>query len=347
MEVLFLKKNMNKTKKLTQGAMMLAILGALIIIDRMTAYWFTTFVVLIAPIIIIMYSAMQSFKDGILLSIGVLIISFLLGNFQTTYLIYIPVGVVTGLAYSYGVIKGLDKSTLLFIACVTYAVGELLATYIIYPILGFPVAQMIEELKIAMDQAGGLSGFNYKDIFNAAGFELDKLLVIIYLISTVLTGAMEGVLIHIIVIFLLKRFKIKDLGRINIWDIKPNKVLSYTCMLTLLALFIITRKVQLSETFNYVSTFAFFFKDKINNEILSYVVLTLAILGFFILLYYGYLFITLYGVIVMRRNIGALFVILCFLFPVLFFVLMILGFLYGAGPLRQYLQDKMDLIKHE
>ena len=305
---------------------MLAILGALIIIDRMTAYWFTTFVVLIAPIIIIMYSAMQSFKDGILLSIGVLIISFLLGNFQTTYLIYIPVGVVTGLAYSYGVIKGLDKSTLLFIACVTYAVGELLATYIIYPILGFPVAQMIEELKIAMDQAGGLSGFNYKDIFNAAGFELDKLLVIIYLISTVLTGAMEGVLIHIIVIFLLKRFKIKDLGRINIWDIKPNKVLSYVCML---------------------STFAFFFKDKINNEILSYVVLTLAILGFFILLYYGYLFITLYGVIVMRRNIGALFVILCFLFPVLFFVLMILGFLYGAGPLRQYLQDKMGLIKHE
>lgn len=326
MEVLFLKKDMNKTKKLTQGAMMLAILGALIIIDRMTAYWFTTFVVLIAPIIIIMYSAMQSFKDGILLSVGVLIISFLLGNFQTTYLIYIPVGVVTGLAYSYGVIKGLDKSTLLFIACITYAVGELLATYIVYPILGFPVAQMIEELKIAMDQAGGISGFNYTEVFNSAGFELDKLLVIIYLLSTILTGAMEGILIHIITIFLLKRFKIKDLGRINIWDIKPNKVLSYICML---------------------STFTFFFKDKITNEILSYVLLTIGIIGFFILLYYGYLFVTLYGAIVLRKNVGAIFVILCFLFPVLFFVLMILGFLYGAGPLRQYLKDKMDLIKHE
>ena len=110
---------MNKTKKLTQGAMLLAILGALILIDRMTAYWFTEFVVLIAPIIIIIYIAMQSFKDGILLSVGVIIISFLLGNFQTTYLIYIPVGVITGLLYGFGVKKGLDKTTLLFIACVT------------------------------------------------------------------------------------------------------------------------------------------------------------------------------------------------------------------------------------
>lgn len=317
---------MNKTKKLTQGAMMLAILGALIIIDRITAYWFTTFVVLIAPIIIIMYSAMQSFKDGILLSVGVLIISFILGNFQTTYLIYIPVGVVTGLAYAYGVIKGFDKSTLLFVACITYAIGELIATYIVYPILGFPVAQMLEELKLAMDQAGGISGFNYTDVFNAAGFDINKLLVIIYLISTVLMGAMEGVLIHIITIFLLKRFKIKDLGRINIWDIKPNKILSYICML---------------------SMFGFFFKDRISNETVSYILLTLGILGFFILIYYGYLFITLYGVIVLRKNIGAFFVILCFLFPVLLFVLMILGFLYGSGPLRQYLQDKIDLIKHE
>ena len=79
---------MNKTKKLTQGAMMLAIMGALILIDRMTAYWFTEFVVLIAPIIIIMYSAMQSFKDGLLLSVGVVIISVI----QPIYGMYDTIG---------------------------------------------------------------------------------------------------------------------------------------------------------------------------------------------------------------------------------------------------------------
>ena len=70
--------------------MMLAITGALILIDRMTAYWFTEFVVLIMPIVLIMYATMHTLKDGVLLSVGLLIISFLLGNFQLTYLWSMP-----------------------------------------------------------------------------------------------------------------------------------------------------------------------------------------------------------------------------------------------------------------
>ena len=317
---------MNKTKKLTQGAMMLAIMGALILIDRMTAYWFTEFVVLIAPIIIIMYSAMQTFKDGLLLSVGVVIISFLLGNFQMTYLIYIPVGVVTGLAYSFALKRGLDKSTLLFIACVTYVVGEVIASYVIYPLLGFPITQMIEELKVAMDQSSSLTGFDYASVFKTAGLNFDKLLVIIYLISTIIMGAMEGLLIHILTIFLLKRFKIKDLGRVNLWDLKPNKVVAYI---------------------SFLSLFTFFLKDKITNETLYYVLFTIAIIGFVILLYYGYIFITLYGAIVLRKNIGAIFVLLAFIIPAILLALVIMGFLYATGPLRTYLEGKVNQIKHE
>ncbi|MBQ1378885.1 MAG: hypothetical protein IIY76_02610, partial [Erysipelotrichaceae bacterium] len=118
---------MNQTKKMTQGAMMLAITGALILIDRMTAYWFTEFVVLIMPIVLIMYATMHTLKDGVLLSVGLLIISFLLGNFQLTYLIYVPVGIVTGLVYAWGIKRGLDKRRLVLSAIVTYVIGELIA----------------------------------------------------------------------------------------------------------------------------------------------------------------------------------------------------------------------------
>lgn len=317
---------MNKTKKLTQGAMMLAIMGALILIDRLIAYAFTELVILIAPIIIIMYSAMQSFKDGCLLSIGVLIISFLLGNFQLIYLIYIPVGIVTGLVYSYALIKGMNKSTLLFLSCVTYIIGEIVASYVIYPLLGFPVAQMIEEFKVSMSAADSLMGVSYADVFKASGLDVDKAFIAIYLIATIITGALEGILIHVLVIFLLKRFKIKDLGRMNIFDIKPNKVVSYI---------------------SFLSLFTFFFRNKITNETLYYILFVIALIGGFILIYYGYLFITLYGVIVLRRNIATLFVILALFVPVLLVVLIILGFLYGAGPLRSLLEDRMNKLKHE
>ncbi len=58
------------------------------------------------------------------------------------------------------------------------------------------------------------------------------------------------------------------------------------------------------------------------------------------MLYYGYLFVVLYGVIVLKRNIGGFFVILALFLPGLLIALIILGFLYGAGPLRDYLERR-------
>ena len=311
---------MNQTKKITQGAMMLAIVGAMILIDRMTAYWFTEFVVLIIPIVIIMYSAMHTLKDGALLSVGLLIISFLLGNFQLLYLIYVPVGILTGLAYAWGIEHNKNKRWLLFSAMFVYTVGELLATFIIYPLLGFPVAQMIEEYKIAMNQAGSFTGTNYSQIFSAAGLDFGKMIGILYVVSTIIMGAMEGVLIHLLSVFLLKRFKIKDLGRTTIYDIKPNPPLAYAALL---------------------ATSSMFVAGNLNNETLYYACIILAMFGVIVLMYYGYIFLVLYGVVVLHRNVGALFVLMCFFIPGLFIFMLILGFLYGSGPLRSYLDRKI------
>ncbi|MBQ6335529.1 MAG: DUF2232 domain-containing protein [Erysipelotrichaceae bacterium] len=315
---------MNQTKKLTQGAMMIAIVGAMILIDRMTAYWFTELIVLLMPVVIIMYTTMHSFKDGLMLCVGLLIISFLLGNFRFTYLIYVPVGILTGLSYSYGIKRGMDKRRLLMIAIATYVFGELLATFVIYPLLGFPIAQMLEEYKLAIDQAGSFAGVDYSQIFSLAGLDFAKIIAIIYVISTVIMGAMEGVLIHLLSVFVLKRFKIKDLGSTNIFDMKPSPVMAY------IAFFL----VSLS-----------FLSGSIKNETLYYIVVILSIMGALILMYYGYLFIILYGVIVLRRNIGGIFVILCVFIPGLLIGLMVLGFLYGSGLLRNYLESRVQMQK--
>ncbi len=304
--------------------MMLAIVGALILIDRMTAYWFTEIIVLIMPVVIIMYTTMHTFKDGLMLCVGLLIISFLLGNFQFTYLIYVPVGVLTGLSYSYGIKRGMDKRRLLMIAIITYVFGELLATFVIYPLLGFPVAQMLEEFKVAMTQAGGITGMDYSQIFSLAGLDFGKVLSIVYVISTVLMGAMEGVLIHLLSVFVLKRFKIKDLGTMNLFDMKPSPSLAYAALIM----------ASLS-----------FFVGRFSNETLYYIMVTLSIIGVIILLYYGYIFVILYGVIVLRRNIGGLVVLACFFVPGLFFALVIMGFLYGAGPLRNFLESRVMIQK--
>ena len=312
---------MNQTKKITQGAMMLAIMGALIIIDRMTGYFFDYFVVLIVPIIIILYSCMNTLKDGVILSVGILIMAFLLGNFQFTYLIYVPVGIFTGLCYAYGVFKNKDKRTLMLIAIVTYVLGEVIATFIVYPLLGFPVSQMLAEYREALNQASGIAGMNYSEIFSMAGIDFVKMIGVIYVVSIIITGAMEGVLIHLLSLAFLKRFKIKDLGSTNIYEVKGNKILAYVSLI--------------------MTSMIFFIKNN-DNEILYYVCTICSIFGGIVLFYYGYIFLILYGSMVLRRNVGALVVLVSVFIPQLAVVIMIVGFLYASGPLRTYLEKKVE-----
>ena len=58
---------MNKTKKLTTGAMLLAIVGALMLINRQLSYMFEELIVMMAPVVIIIYSTMYDLKDGAIL----------------------------------------------------------------------------------------------------------------------------------------------------------------------------------------------------------------------------------------------------------------------------------------
>lgn len=311
---------MNQTKKITQGAMMLAILGALILIDRMLGYFFDIMVVLIVPVIIIMYSGMNTFKDGAILSVGILIIAFLLGNLQITYMIYVPVGIVTGLSYAFGIKKNLDKRTLMFISIGTYVLGEIIATFVVYPILGFPISQMLNEYLAALEESSNILGVNYTEVFTMAGLDITKIIGVVYVVSTILVGLMEGILIHLLSVFLLKRFKIKDLGTTNIWDIKPNPILAYVSL---------------------AATSLIFVAGNVENQTLYYTMVIVSIFGAIILFYFGYIFVILYSVIVLKRNLGGLFVVLAFFVPSLLLVLVVLGFLYAAGPLRKYLESKI------
>lgn len=305
---------MNKTRKLTQGAMMIAIVGAMILLDRLLANTFDVIVTLVAPVVIVMYSCMYTLKDGLFVAIGILVVTFLFGNTDLIYMIYIPIGCVTGLAYSYVVNKNLDKRTAMFASIISYVIGEIMASFVVYPLLGINVTQQLSETKVMLQQ------LNYSSVLEMAGLNIDKIILIAFIIGTVLLGLMEGVIIHLLSSFLLKRFKIKDLGQIDLWNRVPNKIVAYI---------------------SFLSTFPFFFKNIIPNENIYYVLVSIGIVGVMILIYYGYMFIVFYGRIVLGKNIASLFIIMCLFFAPLLLSLVILGFLYGSGPLRRYLERKL------
>lgn len=315
---LFYNRFMNQTKKITQGAMMLAITGALIVIDRMMAYAFSTLIILAMPVIVIMYSSMHTFKDGLMISAGLLIIAFLLGNLDLLYMIFVPVSLFTGILYAWGIKRGWNKRRLLINAVISYIIGEVLASFVIYPLLGFPVSQYLAEMKAMFDQSGSMAGIDYEQMFSLAGMELDRLLPVLYIFTVFLTGAMEGLLIHLLAVFMLKKFKIMDLGRIDL-IVRPNPLLAY------LAIAMVSS--------------GFFMRFVDNESTLYYIMIVIMLLGSMILMYYGYVFIILYGRKVLHRNIGGLFIIICMFVPFLLLVLVMIGFLYASGPLNNFLES--------
>ena len=89
-------------------------------------------------------------------------------------------------------------------------------------------------------------------------------------------------------------------------------------------------------------TFLFFVAPQFKTHaFIEYTMITLALIGAACLVVVGYIFFIVYGSIVLGKNITLyliLFIIL--LFPYSLFILLIAGFLYGSGPLKNYIERK-------
>ena len=309
---------MNKTKKLTTGAMLLAIVGALMLINRQLSYMFEELIVMMAPVVIIIYSTMYDLKDGAILSVSLLILGFLLGS--TYSYMYLPISVIVGMGYSFGIKKNLDKNKLLIIAIALFLLGEIIITFVVSPLLGLDIATQVAEMKTVYSDLMNKAGYG-TDPLSQYGVSLNSIILISLVLSTILIGVMEGLIIHILSMFLLYRFKIKTFNSGSILSFNLNPIVAYIC---------------------FISTFGLYFVNRIENETLKLAIITMAMIGMIILVYYGYIFVVMYLKLVTGKKVTAFIVVLIILFtiPLSLVVLTVIGFLYGAGPLKNLLAEK-------
>ena len=308
---------MNKTKKLTTGAMLLAIIGAAMIIDRQLSYAFTNFIVLLVPIVIATYSTMYKVSDGILLCVGLLVFTVLFGSL-TTY-IYMPISIIVGVAVAVAIEKGFDRRKINFVAIITYTIAEILVVYAIMPLLGVSVSSQISSYIEAFNQMVKYSGM--ETTINSLIGNLSSLMAVMLVASTVLMGILEGFLTSLLTAFVLKRFNIKDIGLNSPLDIKMPVWLAYTLMI-------------LTCLYMFVSN------GGIENETIKYIVLALSAVASLILVYYGYFFVILYiRKMKMKINIFLVILAIILLLPLSYIILIVVVFLYVSGPLRKIIEN--------
>ncbi|MDO4500754.1 MAG: DUF2232 domain-containing protein [Erysipelotrichaceae bacterium] len=305
---------MNKTKKLTQGAMLMAIIGAVMLIDRQLSFLFEDVIVLLVPVIIAIYSCMYEVKDGAILCVGLAALTILFGSLRTY--MYMPIALIAGVGISYVIKKDMDRRRITAAAMLLYIIGELIVIYLVSPLLGIDIASQIESINEMFNEAGMMQTLN-QTIANPTSF-----IMIIFFASTVLLGVMEGYLTSILTFFVLKRLKIKDVGISSVFDIKLSKPAAYG-LLAVSALGFI--KVPFFDRF---------------GETFVYSMYVIGAVATLILAYFGYLFCVMY----MRLRTGkkGVFLLLLSIFlllPFSYFALVIFGFLYGSGPLRDKIES--------
>ena len=300
----------NTTKNITQGAMFLAIFGAALMINRGLSFMFDQFVALLPAIVIIIYVARFGFKYGCMLSFGLLVIAFMFGGTYVT--LYTPLSVIGGLVYGYGVSHDFDTKTNLLMTIIVFVIGEFIITALIIPVMGMGD---FDEVLVMTEEMFKTFGFHIPSEM------VHKIAKLSYGISILLIGILEAVLIHLLTIIIFKKFRIKELKfkPLSQMHLKPQ-----WAYVTLLLIFLLMLAMQLNV-----------------NDTILFLLMSVTFIACLLLMVQGYIFFMLYGMIVLRKNIGiflAIFIVL--LMPISFFILTIVGFLYVTGPLQNYLDKQ-------
>ena len=308
MEVsVFMNKNI---RKISEGAMFLAIVGAALLINRGLSFILDQYVSIISSLVLIVYIKRFSFKDGLMMAFGIFFLSFMFGG--TYVLLYAPLSILAGLVYGYGIERGFDSKRILFTLVILYTIGEFALTFIFLPMFGF--GDLNEMTAVISEMLG------YYNI-SLSGETLLKFTKISYAIATFLLAIIEAILLHLCTIIIFKKFKLGEIKMRPLSEIRIRAEYAYASIASIILMVL---------SFNYTE-----------NEIIIYSLLALSMIGAALLIAQGYIFCLVYGIIVFRRNISITLVLMILVsLPYSLIIMIVLGFLYSTGPLYKYIVKK-------
>ena len=214
---------MNSTKKITEGAMMAAIIGALLIFNRQTANFIDFAMFWIVPLPVVLYTTRYGVKNAMMLVVSVIVIAVIAGMPSALY--YSVMGSILGICLGEAARQQKQQGTLLLISCVVSIVSTFFGMFVFASILGYNlmdettmtiamITEVLEPLGM-MDQLESLINF----------------VPILVMMSLVLTALLEGVLVYLLSYIVLRRMKIKTTPMKPISQIQLPKIWGYIFLL--------------------------------------------------------------------------------------------------------------------
>ena len=199
---------------------MLAILGAVMLLDRQTAGAISGTVLYLFPLPMVFYASKYGWKDSLTVLAALFALLFMLGTPQSVF--YVGFEAVIGTVYGAGIHAGTDNKRILIRTILMSVLLEITALFVFAAFFGYDITTEINEYKKIVS---GL--FQETGTELAGSVDLDGLLRNIFLISIVLTGVLEGLITHAVSRIMLKRMHMKMPPSTPLWNYYPPKWSGY------------------------------------------------------------------------------------------------------------------------
>ncbi len=211
----------NSVRRITDGAMMIAIIGLFVVINRQTLFLLESYAAFLMPIPILFYTVKYGIKQGLVVSFGMVVVSLLFGTPQSLF--YMGAALVNGLVYGHGVRKQKPNEWLLGVTILITAVTMFVTTYAFAAFFGYNV---MEEVKLIIDYLKTIKGFVVDATLNATLYAM-------YPIVIMATAIIQSILTHLSAILLMKRLRIAVLPLRPINQIRISKPVGWVALILL------------------------------------------------------------------------------------------------------------------
>jgi len=215
-----------QVRTVTEGAMLLAFVGVMLIANRITGSLFRDYIVFIMPLPAIFYIAKYGFKQGLIFSIAMIILGLMVSD--PVSLFYMITAVVVGLVYGYGIYKDKDNGWLLGWTTLLIATSYFFEMVIIAKLVGFDIVKEVDVLMSLLNELG------IKDLPS----NIRTLIMSVFPMLMLAAAVGQALVTHMVSIMLLGRLKLKTRSMKPLSQIILPRKLAYVLTLGLFSRFL-------------------------------------------------------------------------------------------------------------
>ncbi|MDO4489168.1 MAG: DUF2232 domain-containing protein, partial [Eubacteriales bacterium] len=228
-----------KTLKITQGALMTAIFGVLVFLNRQTAGMVQEILVYVYPLPMAVYSAKYGFKTALPAAAAMVLLSFFLGT--PNYAFYASTSMLIGLTLGVCLFKKVSTEKIMFAVIFMAIVINLVDILVVSSVSGITITKSAMEMQKMMNETFESSMMQnvlaqYPDEQRTLLLESIKnvytvdTLVKLFIVGNVLFGFFQGFIIYQLSLLIMKRLRIKVPAPRSFYDFKPPVWTGYVAL---------------------------------------------------------------------------------------------------------------------